>query len=136
MNKSSLFTGFFRYLNSVLATVLVLYLSFASPNEFKKLPSFQIPHADKIVHSAMYFLLAAALCYDFLRTHRNVRFSKIVFLSVCVIYPVVLGGIIEFAQEAWFYPRSAEWLDWLADIIGVGVAVFAFLFLRKKGIVV
>ena len=136
MNKSVMFTRFFRYLKSVMATVFVLYLSFAPPGDFRKLPAIHIPHADKFVHIAMFFLLAFALCYDFFKAHRNARIPRVAFWIVCVLYPVVLGAVIEFAQEAWFYPRSAEWLDWMADIVGVVVAVAAFLFLKKKGVLV
>ena len=135
MSKSVMFTRFFRYLKSVLASVFVLYLSFAPPGDFRKLPAIHLPHADKFVHLAMFFMLAFVLCCDFFKAHRNVRNPKL-FWVVCVLYPVVLGAVIEFAQEAWFYPRSAEWLDWLADIVGVVVAVAAFLFLKMKGVLV
>lgn len=129
-----MFTRFFRYLKSVLATVFVLYLSFASPGDFRKLPAIHIPHADKFVHIAMFFMLAFVLCCDFFKAHRNVRIPNVSFWIVCVLYPVVLGALIEFAQETWFYPRSAEWFDWLADILGVVAAVAASLFLKKKGV--
>jgi VanZ family protein len=31
----------------------------------------------------------------------------------------MLGGLIEIIQEAFFKPRSSEWVDWLADIFGI-----------------
>ena len=38
---------------------------------------------------------------------------------VAVAIPVVYGGVIELLQEQFFYPRTGELLDWLADGVGV-----------------
>lgn len=51
--------------------------------------------------------------------------NKVIYLSA-VLFPIIYGGLIEITQQ-YFPPRQAEWLDWLADIIGVltGVGLFA-----------
>lgn len=129
-----MFTMIINYLKSVFATIFVLYLSFASPSEFRKLPSVQIPYADKFVHFAMFLILGSALCYDFFRAHRHTPYSPYKSLAICVLYPIILGAVIEIAQKTWFYPRSAEWLDWIADMLGVIVAFLFFLLLKHKGV--
>ena len=50
---------------SVLYTLLVLYLSFAPPSDFSKLPPIQVANVDKLVHLIMYGLLAVVLIADY-----------------------------------------------------------------------
>jgi transcriptional regulator with XRE-family HTH domain len=42
---------------------------------------------------------------------------------VAVILPIAYGGIIEVLQEHFFYPRTGDWMDWLADCIGAWVGI-------------
>jgi VanZ family protein len=48
-----------------------------------------------------------------------------------MVLPMVYGGIIEIAQERWFAPRSGEWMDWLADCIGVIVGVGLVMIIKR-----
>lgn len=96
------------------------------------MPVAEIPHADKLVHFMMFFVLGLALCIDFFRAHRFKGYKESHFYLFCLVYPVLLGGIIEIVQQSWFYPRSAEWADWFADITGIVVAVSFSMFFRKK----
>ena len=45
-------------------------------------------------------------------------------IGLAIIMPIVYGGVIELMQEAYFQPRTAEWGDWIADILGTFVAYF------------
>lgn len=121
-----------QFYKSIIATLAILYLTLASPSEFKELPVIAIPHVDKLVHSLMFFVLAFVLFFDFRSlSPRSDRFSS-KFLIICVLFPILFGGVIELMQEAWFFPRSAEWLDWLSDIVGVFFAlIIASLFKNK-----
>jgi VanZ family protein len=123
---------FFSYWKSILAIIGILYLSFAPPSTFdfvESVPTF--PHADKVVHFAMFFVLTAVLIYEFIkRNKKNYQTGK--FLLVCILFPIVLGGVIEILQEMFFKPRSAEWLDWLMDIAGVLTAWGIFSFKHPK----
>jgi len=144
---------FFSYWKSILVTVGILYLSFAPPSTFESAPRIsQFPHSDKVVHFVMFFVLTAVLIYECTKStnarkreansniqnlnNKNSCFRTFVrsrkFLLVCILFPIVLGGIIEIMQEAFFKPRSAEWLDWAADIAGVLAAWAVFLIARKK----
>lgn len=113
---------------SIAYTVLILYLSFAPSSDFNKFPPIQILNFDKFVHLIMYSLLAVILIVDYRSRYstKNKQFLFIIFLF-CVIF----GGIIELMQEKWFYPRSAEWIDWLADILGALLGIF-FMYIFKQ----
>jgi len=105
-----------KYWKSSLALFVILYLSFASPSTFNDIPTFQ--HADKVAHFLMYVFFVSVLVYDF-RNDNVLLTSKFSYILVCLVFPIVIGGVIELLQGSIFRPRSAEWLDWLFDITGI-----------------
>ena len=111
-----------KYWKSSLALFVILYLSFASPSTFNDIPTFQ--HADKVAHFLMYVFFASVLVYDF-RNDNVLLTSKFSYILVCLVFPIVIGGVIELLQGSIFRPRSAEWLDWLFDTAGI-IAGFLF----------
>ncbi len=121
---------FYSYWKTILVICGIFYLSFAPASTFKSVPRF--PNADKITHFLMYFGLVIVLIYDF-KKRNNSEYTYGKFIAVCILFPILLGGIIEILQEAFFKPRSAEWLDWLSDIAGVLIGWLVMLpFLKKK----
>ena len=113
---------------SIIITVIILYLSFAPPSAFKGIPTFN--NEDKLVHILMYFTLCFMLIFDFLSIFSKIKANQFVFTLVCLVYPVVLGGVVEILQPMYF-SRTASWLDWLADIIGVIIGFGIILVFRK-----
>lgn len=103
---------------SILILVGILYLSFAPPATFQGIPSFK--NEDKIVHIFFYIALTGALIFEFSKLKTNKSFTAF-FLS-CICFPVFIGGLVEIIQPLLYYPRTASWLDWLSDIVGVGIA--------------
>ncbi len=117
---------FFRiYGLSCVATLLILYISIST----KSLENYEVPRfegADKIAHFFLYTLLTLAICRDFYR--QSAAFSSRKMYIWAIILPILYGGLIEILQDAFFYPRTAEWGDWLADILG---AFAGYFFARK-----
>ena len=119
-----------KYWKSFVLTAIICYLSFAQPSEFEKIPKIKIEHLDKIVHIIMYFALTLTLLYEH-KFHLKILPKVALYIS----YPILLGGCIEIAQQSWFYPRTGEWVDWLADILGTILAlliVYTFNKLKAK----
>ena len=120
-----------KYWKSILMTLVILFLSFA------KLPSLgyfpQVIPWDKITHFSMYFILTVILLSDFHNKNEPTT-KQWTFLLICVAYPLVLGMITELFQSLFFFPRSAEWLDWLSNTAGVlaGWGVFTIFKRRFK----
>ena len=48
------------------------------------------------------------------------------------VLPVIYGGAIELMQKFFFVSRSAEWADFIADMLGSGTALIIALFLYNK----
>lgn len=111
-----------RYWECAVVAAVILYGSLIRE------PHFQLPPvegADKWAHGLMYFGLGATLLWDMLRDRQQGWKLWVTALAV----PIVYGGVIEILQEKFFYPRTGDWLDWLADIagtvVGCGVAYAA-----------
>ena len=105
------------YWKSLLIISGILYLSFAPPSTFKGVPSFE--NEDKLVHIIMYGGLTCVLIFDFRLYARNNPLSSLAFILICLLTPVILGGVVEILQPLYFAPRTAEWFDWFSDITGV-----------------
>ena len=119
------------YWKSILSVIIIVYLSFAPPSDFREMPKVNILFFDKIVHVALYLFLTIVLIFDF-RSHNKFSKNNSIYIVQCILFPIVLGGCIEIAQDKWFYPRTAEWVDWLADILGVSIALVVTLFYKRK----
>jgi VanZ family protein len=119
------------YWKSILSVVVILYLSFAPPSDFSEMPKVNILFFDKIVHVALYVFLTIVLIFDY-RNHNKLSKTNYIYIAQCILFPIVMGGCIEIAQDKWFYPRTAEWVDWLADILGVTIALVVTHFYKRK----
>lgn len=100
-----------RYWECTVVAAIILYGSLIRE------PHFQLPPvegADKWAHALMYLGLGATLMWDMLRDRQ--RGWKLWVTALAV--PIVYGGVIEILQENFFYPRTGDWWDWLADIVG------------------
>jgi len=119
-----------HFWKSIIFTIIIMFLSFVPPAGFKKLPPINILNFDKIVHMLMYSILTAIIIYDYKYKISNSPKRK-TLLFIILLYTTIFGGIIELMQEKWFYPRSAEWIDWLADIVGALLGIF-FMYIFKQ----
>ena len=84
---------------------------------------FHIPQFDKLVHAGMFGMLTFLFCMPYFRANMSNSDKKKVFLRIAFIM-VVWGILTEIIQKYFIPGRSFEWLDWLADNIGVGVALW------------
>jgi VanZ family protein len=75
----------------------------------------------------MYAILGIAIYWDSIRQ----KMSGWLLWLIAMVVPMVYGGIIEIAQERWFAPRTGEWMDWLADCIGVIVGVGLIMIINQ-----
>lgn len=112
------------YWKSIVVGIGILYVSLVRDPGIS-LPS--IAGADKWVHGLMYAILGIAICWDSIR----LKMSGWLLWLIAMVLPMVYGGIIEIAQERWFAPRSGEWMDWLADCIGVVVGVVLVMIIKR-----
>jgi VanZ family protein len=67
----------------------------------------------------MYLVLTLVLLWDSKRT----GCQPWLLWTIAIAIPVIYGGFIEMIQERCCYPRTGDWMDWLADCVGVALAV-------------
>ena len=104
-----------KYWKSILFIVFLCVLSFSPSSNFKRFPSFF--GVDKVVHFLLYIFLAFILVFD--NREMIIRQLTKKLIAYAIVFPIILGGVIEIVQENFFPPRSAEWFDWFMDIAGV-----------------
>ena len=119
------------YWGSILIIAGILYLSFTPPSTFQGIPTFNIKHLDKIIHFLLYSGLSLVLIYDFQKNKRS-NIVSVSFVTFCILFPIVLGGLVEIMQQQFFAPRTAEWSDWFSDIGGVLAGWLVMYLLRKR----
>jgi len=118
-----------HYPLSLLCLSLVWYLSFFFfPPET---PLNDVAFIDKWTHFVMYGGTCSVIWWEYLRSHDTLCGWKLLLLAV--LGPIVMGGVIELMQKYCTTNRSGEWLDFVADSIGVGLgALFGLLVYRFK----
>ncbi len=116
------------YWKSITVVLCILYLSFAPPSTFKKIPTFD--NEDKIIHFLMYAGLTSVLIYDF-RNHLKNNTNKLLFFIACLFFPIIFGGLIEILQPTLFAPRSGSINDFYTDTLGV-ISGWLFMFIWSK----
>ena len=118
-----------KYPFSLLVIASVIYLSFFKPPTVERLTRF--PGFDKIVHFTMYLGLSGILWLEFLWAQRRYHAPLWhAWVGACFI-PILFSGCIELLQEYCTDYRGGEWMDFLANSLGVITAsLFSFYVLR------
>ena len=111
------------YWKTVVIGIGILYVSLVRDPGIS-LPTFV--GADKWVHGLMYAILGGIACWDSI----GMKMSGWRLGLIAIVLPIVYGGVIEVIQEQWFTPRSGEWMDWLADSIGVIIGAALMMIIR------
>ena len=91
----------------VLATVLLL------------IPSYAVPKAFDFYDKAQHVLLFASLAMAGLSAY-----PQRVKTAVCGL--VFYGGLMEVLQSLLTTTRHGDWIDWLADSVGIAVGLGAY----------
>lgn len=115
---------------AIVWSVLVLILC--------DLPTSDLPQAerffegfDKMVHLGFFFVLTVFLFYGKIKQQNSFDYRIVTIIKI-VLINIALGGGIELLQWKVFTYRSAEWWDFFADMVGLGMGVFSYLLLHRN----
>jgi VanZ family protein len=101
-----------------------VFVVHVAPVDTERASRFDFPFADKWLHGALFFLLAAIslLSRD---SKGELRRAILIILLACAAY----GACLEWIQYSFTDERSGDLLDWLADLLGAigGLAAAAML---------
>ena len=109
----------------LIAAIWYLSLLFEAP----KTPLDNVLLIDKWVHIVMYGGTFTVLWIEYIRQHQKPDYWKLLIWAF--IAPIVMSGIIELLQEYCTETRNGDWLDLLANAIGVALAALIGLVLFR-----
>lgn len=110
-----------KYLPTILVCTLVLILSVINTGV---LPKTDVPSADKIVHTIMYFGVASVLMLNQTSYLREKISRKQMWFAF--LFSVGFGTLMEIIQH--FLPwRSGSIYDFIANTLGVIIAIMVML---------
>lgn len=90
---------------------------------------------DKMVHCGIFFILGILLYWEaILKSPRTV--NKWISIIKIVSSTVIFAFATEAAQQYLSLSRTADVWDIFADLTGIGMATFAFIFLYKRPVVI
>ena len=114
------------FLKPVLWLALICYAFFIPAKELPVKPLFKIPHFDKMVHFALFFVL----CILLLRPFKRLKFN---YYVIAPLVSIVFSGVLEFSQQMLSKSRSSDINDFLANTFGILMAVlFYYFFVSDK----
>lgn len=109
----------------LIIAVIILVLSLSGAESFGKINFLGLRHADKYVHSTMYFVLTFVLVYQ----NRSFIDSKKKFLVLASI-PLLFGAIIEILQSWLTTSRRGDVFDLLFNIFGIVLAIIVWRLIK------
>ena len=127
MNTIRTFFALIRkfWISSALC-VVILVLCFVNTSS---LPEAPMSNFDKLVHALMFLGLSGAVFFDHTRYLRQSIGGLAVF-SGSLLFPVLMGGLIEFVQI--FLPyRTGDWGDFFYDVIGAMAGFLLALLINR-----
>ena len=107
---------------SILVALIILYLSLANSETFKKVPLIDIPNFDKVIHFLMYFGLMSVIIFE---NRRTIKSNKQLFLVALI--PLFYGILMELLQSALTSTRSCSFFDAVFNSIGIVVSILLWL---------
>ena len=126
INIYNMVTYLKRYPLSILVIAAILYLSFFKPPQTS---ISEIKNIDKIVHICMYCGLTVILWTEHIRQHFPLIRKHIIIGGV--VCPIIMSGLIEIGQATLTETRGGDWMDFLANIVGVLLgSLFSYYVLR------
>lgn len=115
-----------RYPLALLIAVGIVLLSMLPIPDMKV--DIHVPLADKWTHMVMYGVLTLIIWFEYRRSHLQWNTLKLVLLAFMA--PIVMGGVLELAQANLTTCRSGEWMDFVANTIGVCLGCLIGLLMR------
>lgn len=124
MNK--IFKFAWRWWPTGLVVLVILWLTLA-PDPVGDTQIELFPGADKLIHAIMMGGLASALMFDYRRNGGRKPYKDLSrrILLVIFIAAVAFSALDEIAQGAMNLGRSADSLDFVADVGGIIIAMLA-----------
>ena len=106
-----------RYLICISLTFLVIYLSLAQTADLMG----AIKVSDKSLHSFAYFGLSISWLFAIRKSHSDIKWKFLIGFAM-----LLLGILLEYLQGSVTDYRTTDYLDVIANTIGIIIAMVSF----------
>jgi len=120
-----------NYIWAILWGAIICILLLLPSNNFNNVPIPLFEGIDKIVHLGIFFVQATLLYWEAAIKSKRTANKWLTVLKVIIITGI-FACLTELAQNYFTTSRTGDAWDIAADIIGVGMATFAFVLLYKQ----
>lgn len=110
---------------SILIALIILYLSLTGSETFHKVPFFNIPYFDKIVHFGMYLGFMSVII---LENRKSIKGNLQLFLTALI--PFVYGILMELLQLIFTTSRFASFSDVIANSAGILASLLLWIWIK------
>jgi len=111
---------------SIIITVLCLL-----PNSNFESTNAYLPNGfDKIAHLLFFFVLTILLFYGKIKEQESYKYRLFTVVKIILITSFI-GLSIEVMQRYIFTYRSGDLFDFIADMLGVTMGIFGYIFLHR-----
>jgi VanZ family protein len=110
---------------SILAGIIIMYLSLARSETFEKVSFYKIPFLDKIVHFGMYFALMTVII---IVNRKSLKSHRYFFLIALI--PFFYGILMEILQATLTTTRSGSFYDVVFNSAGILVSLLLWFWLK------
>ena len=112
---------------SILVALIIMYLSLANANTFKKVSFIDFPNIDKVVHFGMYFGLMSTII---LENRKSIQRTSQLFLIGVI--PLFYGILMEILQGIITTTRFADIFDVLFNALGIVASVSLWILIKPR----
>ncbi|MDD3892310.1 MAG: VanZ family protein [Bacteroidales bacterium] len=119
--------GLLNYWRSILWAFLSLIACILPSQNLPQMNKIFIPHLDKVVHFALFFILTLILLYESRLRETNASLGKRTIVWIVVI-TFIYGSFLEGMQHFLIASRSGELADLIANFLGVVAALLLYWF--------
>lgn len=116
---------------AILWAVVTLVLCNIDLSKASHTSGFFFTGFDKLAHLGFFYVLTILLFYGKIKYQHNYSFRSLTIFKIIMI-SVIIGGGIELLQWKMFTYRSAEWWDFVCDMIGCLMGVFSYVLLHRS----
>lgn len=116
-----------RYPYTILLAVAIVLLSLLPIPDIKV--AEDVPLFDKWTHMVMYGVMTLVIWFEYRRTHQQYNAKRLFIFAF--LAPIAMGGTLELMQAYLTTCRSGEWLDLVANTIGVCIGSIVGILLLK-----
>lgn len=117
-----------KYPLSLFTACVIICLSLLPIPEIPQ--AEDVPFIDKWTHMVMYGSFCLIIWFEYLRNHKTINTVRITLFGY--LFPIIMSGLLELAQEYLTTCRSGEWLDLLANSTGATIAYLIGWAFRRK----